>query len=290
MPTWTRRPGARTATHGSMCLAMLLLAIATSRTAGAQDATSMPVQIDRSRDRGEGLPTSMFGTFIRRGELLVYPFFEHYRDRNFEYTPAELGAVGEEDYRGRYRASEGLVFLAYGISDALAVEFEVAVIDAWLDKSATDPSTLASRTSESGIGDIEGQIRWRWRRETDRRPEIFSYTELVVPHHSERVLVGTPGWEIKFGTGLVRGFNWGTLIARAAVEYDQASSSHFDGGEYAIEYLRRITRSWRLFAGVEGTQDEVSLIGEAQWHVTPSVYVKVNNGIGLDVQSHRLGA
>ena len=102
-----------------------------------------------------------------------------------------------------------------------------------------------------------------------------------MPHHSERVLVGTPGWEIKFGTGLVRGFNWGTLIARAAVEYDQASSSHFDGGEYAIEYLRRITRSWRLFAGVEGTQDEVSLIGEAQWHVTPSVYVKVNNGIGL---------
>ena len=85
MPTWTRRPGARTATHGSMCLAMLLLAIATSRTAGAQDATSMPVQIDRSRNRGEGLPTSMFGTFIRRGELLVYPFFEHYRDRNFEY-------------------------------------------------------------------------------------------------------------------------------------------------------------------------------------------------------------
>ena len=63
--------------------------------------------------------------------------------------------MGEEDYRGRYRASEGLVFLAYGISDALAVEFEVAVIDAWLDKSATE-------SLDTGVTDV--RVRdWRHR-------------------------------------------------------------------------------------------------------------------------------
>ncbi len=32
-----------------------------------------------------------FGTYIRRGELLVNPFVEFYLDRNYEYKPSELG-------------------------------------------------------------------------------------------------------------------------------------------------------------------------------------------------------
>ena len=179
----------------------------------------------------------MFGTYVRRGELLLYPFFEYYRDHNFEYTPSELGVIGEEDYPGRYRASEGLLFFAYGFTDNLAVEFEAAVISASLDKSPADPSALPLRIEESGLGDIEGQIRWRWNRETDRRPEIFSYGEVVVPHNRDKVLIGTPGWELKYGMGVIRGLRWGTMTARAAVEYDEASSSHFDLGEYAIEFL-----------------------------------------------------
>ena len=91
------------------------------------------------------------------------------------------------------------------------------------------PMTL----TESGLGDVEGQIRWRWRQETDKRPEVFSYTEVVVPHRRDAALVGTPGWELKFGTGVIRGFSWGPLTARAAIEYTTASSSHFDIGEYA---------------------------------------------------------
>jgi hypothetical protein len=244
----------------------------------AKPPTAAP---DRLRDRGEGLPTSMFGTYIRRGELLLYPFYEYYRDGNFEYSPSELGAVGEDDYRGRYRANEGLVFVSYGFTDNLAVEFEAAVISASLDKSSDDPSALPLRIEESGLGDIEGQIRWRWNRETDRRPEIFSYGEVVVPHNRDKVLIGTPGWELKYGMGVIRGFRWGTMTARAAVEYDEASSSHFDLGEYAVEYLRRISPRWRVYAGLEGTQDELSLIGEVQWFVTPNVFVKINNGLGL---------
>jgi len=259
-----------------------LVLLASSDQAVAQTEAKPPTPPpDRLRDRGEGLPTSMFGTYVRRGELLLYPFFEYYRDGNFEYTPSELGAAGEEDYRGRYRANEGLVFVAYGITDNLAVEFEAAVISASLGKSPADPSTLPLRMEESGVGDIEGQLRWRWNRESDRRPELFSYLEVVLPHHRDKILIGTPGWELKYGMGVVRGFRWGTMTARAAVEYDEASSSHFDGGEYAIEYLRRISPAWRVYAGLEGTQDELSLIGEVQWHVTPNVFVKINNGVGL---------
>lgn len=49
----------------------------------------------------------MFGTYVRRGELLVYPFFEYYVDDNYEYKPSEFGFTPAVDYRGRYRASEG---------------------------------------------------------------------------------------------------------------------------------------------------------------------------------------
>ena len=68
---------------------------------------------------------------------------------------------------------------------------------------------------------------------------------------------------------------------RAAVEYDEASSSPFDLGEYAVEYLKRVSPSWRLYLGIEGASDELSLITEAQWHVASNVFVRLNNGLGL---------
>lgn len=83
------------------------------------------------------------------------------------------------------------------------------------------------------------------------------------------------------GTGVIRGLPWGTLTARAAVEYDRASTSRFDLGEWALEYLRRLSPSWRLYTGVEGTQDEVEFITELQWHLSPHVIVKLNNALGL---------
>ena len=63
-------------------------------------------------DRGTGVRTSIFGTYVRSGELLVSPFFEYYIDNDFEYKPAELGYALDQDFRGRFRASEGLIFLA----------------------------------------------------------------------------------------------------------------------------------------------------------------------------------
>jgi hypothetical protein len=233
------------------------------------------------QDRGTGVSTSMFGTYVRKGELIVYPFSEYYRDDDLEYKPEEYGAAGDVDYRGRYRAHEGLVFVSYGLSDNIAVEFEVAAISAAFKKSPMDTSTLPAEINESGLGDVEGQIRWKWRTETARRPEWFSYAEFVVPHAKDKVLIGTTGQELKFGLGLTRGLSWGTLTARAAVQYASSSSSPWDTGEYAVEYLKRLSPRWRVYAGIEGEQDEVSLITEAQWHILPHGFVRFNNGLGL---------
>jgi hypothetical protein len=232
-------------------------------------------------DRGTGVPTSMFGTYIRRGELIVYPFYEYYRDDDLEYEPSELGHPGDQDFRGRYRAHEGLLLLAYGVTDDIALELETAVIDASLEKSPLDTSTVPPRIEESGLGDVEAQLRWRFGRETASRPELFSFLEAVLPHAEDKVLIGTPGWELKLGAGFVKGYRFGTLSARVAVEYDEASSSEFDLGEYAVEFLKRVSPRFRVFLGVEGSQDEVSLIAELQTQLSRHVFLKLNSGFGI---------
>src|SRR5262245_29244823 len=52
------------------------------------------------KDRGPGVYTSMFGVYVESGELLLYPFFEYYKDRNAEYSPQELGYGLDQDFRG----------------------------------------------------------------------------------------------------------------------------------------------------------------------------------------------
>ena len=101
-------------------------------------------------------------------------------------------------------------------SAANSSEVEGAVIHASFEAAVGELSGVPSRISESGLSDIEGQVRWRWRRATAIGPEAFSYVEAVAPHRRDKALIGTPGLELKFGTGLSRGFRWGTLTARAA--------------------------------------------------------------------------
>jgi hypothetical protein len=247
-----------------------------ARTARAQE-NDLPVYL---RDRGTGVPTSQFGVFVRDGELIVYPFFEYYRDKDAEYKPSEFGFGGDQDYRGRYRASEGLLFVAYGLSDWLAVELEAAVIDATLDTAPEDRSGIPARIHESGLGDVEGELRARWVRESERRPEVFSFFEAVAPFQRDKKLIGTQDWELKLGSGLTKGFAWGTVTVRAAVEYVKEEGK-VDLGEYAVEYLKRISPRWGVYLGVEGEQDEVSLIPELQWHMTETVFVKLNSAFAL---------
>ena len=231
------------------------------------------------RDRGEGIPTSMFGTYITKGQLLVYPFYECYSDSDMEYSPDEFGYNLVHDYKGKYRAREGLIFFGYGITDWLAIEFETAVISAELEKSDDDTSGMPNKLKESGLGDVEGQIRWRWAEENERRPELFSYFETVFPLQKDKVLIGTQDWEYKLGIGAVKGFAFGTLTVRLATEYDR-SENKTELGEYAVEYLKKLSSRWRIYGGVEGTQDEVEVITEAQLHLNRNMFFKFNNAFG----------
>lgn len=265
-------PHARRGAPCRAAAAVALLCAVAAVPAAAQDTN------DRLRDRGTGVPTSMFGIYVDKGELLVYPYYEYYRDGNYEYEAGELGFVGATELRGRYRAHEGLVFVGYGLTDRVALEFEVATIRAALGKAPDDASALPPRFVESGLGDVEGQIRWRWNRESEDRPEVFSYFETVFPLQRSRALIGTQDWEFKLGTGVIRGLSWGTITARASVAN---SAGSFEVGEYAFEYLRRLSPRLRLFASLEGSEDEVELIGEAQLFLRRNVILKINNAFGV---------
>lgn len=236
------------------------------------------------RDRGAGVSLSAFGTYIQKGQVMIYPFFEYYYDDDFEYAPSDFvsGAL-DKDFRGKYRATEELLMFAAGLTENLAVEFEFAIIQTRFEKDKSDGTTdaqLPPVREEDGLGDVEGQIRYRWAGETDSRPEIFSYFETVIPTQDEGSLIGTTDWEFKLGSGLIRGFSWGTLTGRASIAYDK-SEEVFELGEMSIEYLRRLSSKWRVYGAVEGTQDEVELLTEAQFHFSRHAFLKLNNGFGL---------
>jgi hypothetical protein len=233
------------------------------------------------QDRGTGVPLSQFGTYVREGEIIIYPFFEYYHDNDIEYSPSELGFGLDQEFRGKYRASEGLIFVGYGITHWLAAEFELAVITASLEKALEDPSNLPPKLKESGLGDVEGQIRARVLRENETRPEIFTYFEITAPFQKDKVLIGTQDWEFKYGLGFTKGFSFGTMTLRAALDYSREEES-VEGGEYALEYLKRISPKWRIYVGVEGSQvDEVELIKEAQWTISDHAFIKLNNAFGV---------
>ncbi|MGH8014589.1 MAG: hypothetical protein ACREBV_00160 [Candidatus Zixiibacteriota bacterium] len=232
------------------------------------------------RDRGEGISTSMFGTYIKKGELLIYPFFEYYQDHNYQYQPDEFGYANDIELRGSYEASEGLIFLGYGLSERLVVELEAAIIHAELETSPADPTLIADEISESGLGDVQTQFNWRWRKETAAKPEIYSFLEVVYPFNKDKDLTGTSDYELKLGSGLVRGFKWGTMDIWASVEYPFVEN-RASFGAIGIQYLKRLSPSWKLFIGTEANQDEVEFITETQWYVSQNVRFKFNNAFGL---------
>ena len=254
----------------TLVLAASTVAAASLNVRPALADENLPVYL---RDRGTGVATSMFGTYLEKGQLLIYPFFEYYKNSNEEYAPNELGDFESDvDYRGDYKAYEFLLFLGYGITEDFAVELEAGVIDATLKTDPNDPSGVPEEISESGISDVEGQLRWRLARETERRPEFFSFFEVVFPVQNDKHIIGTPDWEFKLGGALVKGFSWGTLTGRASVAYT-AEENKVEFGEYALEYL-----------ALEGEEDEVDCIPELQWtfyQSRPRMTLILNSAFGL---------
>jgi hypothetical protein len=242
---------------------------------------SAQVQDYRVRDRGgsgAGVPSSMFATFIERGDLIVYPFYEYYWDNTAEYQPSELGYSDDTDYFGKHRAHEYLILLAYGITDRLAIELEAAGISARQEKGANDPSEFPAVLEQSGLGDVEGQLRFRFREETEERSEIFGYFETVFPVQKTKLLIGTSSWEFKYGMGLSRSRSWGTTAIRLSVAWAEGAP---ETGEYAVEWMRGMTDWLRLYGGIEGSEDEVELITEAQLYVTPNIHLVLNSALGI---------
>ncbi len=254
-----------------------MMAVVSSLHAAAARADELPSYL---RDRGPGMPTSMSGSYIRPGELLVYPFFEYYWDNATTYRPSDFGHGLEQDFEGKFRASEGILFLGYGIGERFSVEMETAVITARQEKDPTDPSSFPSSVTESGTGDLEGQLHVRLLDETDHHPALYGYFEAVSPQQKDKPLIGTPNWEFALGAHAVRGYLWGTLTLRAAASY-KVEDQTLDMGEYAIEYLRSLSGRWKIYGGVEGEQDDVALITEAQWHFSSRAYLKLNSSFGL---------
>src|SRR6266576_4938760 len=80
------------------------------------DLPPIPAEAQRLQpylaDRGTGIATSMFGEYVRSGELLVYPFYEYTAFHQMEYKPAELGFGLDQDFRGKFREHEANFFLA----------------------------------------------------------------------------------------------------------------------------------------------------------------------------------
>jgi hypothetical protein len=266
----------RTFKFKTAALFLLLLSLA-GAPMNAQEA-DLPVWL---QDRGIGVATSMFGTYIKEKEFMIYPFYEFYYDHNAAYKPSDFGFIDTSDFTSpKSIAHEGILFLGYGISSHFSVEMEAAVINESINKSPVDDSNMPDEYKESGLGDVEGQLRARWNNETRNIPEFFSYFETVLPLQPNRKLIGTQDWQFKLGSGILKGFQWGTLMLRAAVEYD-AGTGEIAPGEYALEYMNRLSKKFQFSAIMEGSGDEISFIADLQWHVSTHTFIRFNNGFGL---------
>lgn len=238
-------------------------------------------------DRGEGIPTSLFGTYIRDKEWIIYPFYEYTRTSKFEYSPNEVGVPSttpgaDKEFFGKSVEQEWLIFIAYGFSDSLALEFESAVHSSVeFTKAPEDDIGTPERLKESGLGDTEMNLRWRYRKETATQAEITFFFKWVFPFQKKKLLLGTPDWEFEAGFVRTRGYSFGTLAFRLSAEYDREDRKA-ELSEWAVDYVKRINPKWRGVLSVEGDQlDELSLIGELQYSLGKNAILKLNTGIGL---------
>ena len=246
----------------------------------ASPAFSQETQPFYLKDRGPGIPTSMFGTYIQKGEWIVYPFFEYYLDNNLEYSPNEFGFSARPGFPRKVPGQRRpRVPRLRDLTDRLAFEVEAAMIRASLEKSPDDPigharqadrirASATCRSSSTGCGP----------RRLERRPGFFSYAEVVFPHHKTKYLIGTPELETKAGIGHHQGLPVG--------------HDHREGGRRAGRRRLRPRRDRRrvlqaavagfcVYAGFEGTQDEIEFIAEIQWWLSDTVRFKINNGFGV---------
>ena len=234
-------------------------------------------------DRGDGIHTSLLGTYGREKELLFYPFYEYTRSTNFEYKPSDLGfsGGGGREFFGKAVEHEFLVFFAYGFSESLMVEFESALYSTvTFHKASDDISAVPKRIRESGFGDTEAELRWRLLHETDMRPEVLFFFKTVFPLQKNKKLLGTQHWEFVPGIQLTKGFPFGTFSLSGSLIYS-TEDHKLDFSTYALEYVKRLSPAWRVALAFESDQGEAQIIGEVQYSLSKNVVLKLNSGFGV---------
>ena len=241
-------------------------------------------QGDPLADRPEGIPTSLLATYIRPRELLVYPFFEYTRHNKFEYKPSDLGVSGpgsDNEFKGKTVEREYLLFVAYAFSDSLALEFESALHSSIEFTRAPEDRASPEQLRESGVGDTEINLRWRYAKESARSPDTTFFLKTVFPLQKDKKLLGSRDWEFESGVVLTKAYSFGTLAVRGALGWS-GDDRKLDLTEWGIDYVKRLGSKWRLALSLEGRQtDEVSLIGELQYAIAKNALLKLNLGVGI---------
>jgi hypothetical protein len=243
-----------------------------------------PGQSRYVNNQDDGISTSLFGTNIQKGEMLLYPYFEYTMDHNREYQPSQYGFGPQQDFIAKYNSREAGLFIGYGITDRLAIEFEASYIKATFQKDPSDSFATPNRIIEKGLGDIESQLRWRWKQQKGRWPEMQSFLEITIPSQKHKLFIGDKDWDFRPGLILSKNYSWGKMSFRTDLEYNRESSG-IDIGETAIEYLKRLSSPLRLVLAIEGGEggapDEWSFISGMRWQISNSVSLKLDNSLGI---------
>jgi hypothetical protein len=249
----------------------------------------LPLALAAQGDRGSGIRTSMVETYVEPGQLLVYPFAAYSWDHNFEYQPTMFGFPREQDFRGHYKTTEAAIFLAYGVTDWLAVELEGSQITSTFEKAPADSFGTPARIRETGFSDISGQIRMRLGQERGRRPEFFASVEVLPPMHGRQVLIGDRQWDVKGEIGAAKAYRWGTMTFRTTIEYNRGDT-HWDLGETSLEYLRQVSRRGRVLVAIEGGEggapDDWVFVTAGRWRIARGLDLKFANGLGMFSKSN----
>jgi hypothetical protein len=242
------------------------------------------------RDRENGVTTSLLGSFVRRGEWMAYTFYEYERDSAAAYTGEELGFAGDEEYAGTSTEHQAIMFLAWGLTPNVALEFETILYQrATLRRDPADTTSgLPEEFSESRYGGIEAQLHWRLTTETRHRPEFFMNLEAGPPDAGDMVLLGNADWEAEAGLGAIKAFTWGTVAVRASLAFD-GEDHEFSPGEFAIEYCRRLSPACRVAAAIIGEPDELSVLGELQWRFRENAFTRLNLAVGVTDEAPDFG-
>jgi hypothetical protein len=243
-----------------------------------------PTILSAQSDRGNGIRTSMIETYVEPHQFLIYPFGAYTWDHNWEYSPAMFGQAYAGDLRGTYKSTEAALFLAYGISEWLAVEIEGSLIRADFEKAPADTFGTPATIQESGLSDIAGSLRLRLARERGSRPEFFASVEVLPPQHGNQAMIGDAQWNLTSEIGMVRQYHWGTMTFRTTIEYNRGDK-HWDLGETSLEYLRRLSPNWRVLVGIEGGEggapDDYGLAAAAHWQIARGLDLKFFNFLGV---------